>query len=190
MNQEDMANKNGNVLRVSGEFDLEQPSTELWMPDGKVIRLMTSQLASAQVNTAVSMTEEAPEPIVIPLVEERLDVGRRSIETGTVTLRKVVQEYQESLDEPLAVRTFDVERVILNQPIDVAPPVRQEGDVTIYSMVEERMVLTKQLVLREEVRVRQRDTERRDTQVVTVKREHLIVERKPTGPQDSGGPVR
>jgi uncharacterized protein (TIGR02271 family) len=89
-----------------------------------------------------------------------------------------VQEYQETLDEPLAVRTFDIERVALNQVVDSAPPVRTEGATTIYPVIEEQMVLTKQLVLKEEVRVTRRDTERRDHQVVTLRREHLIVERE------------
>ena len=116
--------------------------------------------------------------VVVPLIEERLTVDKRVIETGTVRLRKVIQTHEEALDEPLAVRTFDIERVILNRAVDAPPAVRQEGDTTIYSLVEERMVLTKQLILTEEVRVTRRDTERRDTQKITLTREHLIVERE------------
>jgi stress response protein YsnF len=170
---------NGNVLIVSGEFHLQQPYTELWMPDGKVIRLLTTQLIAAASDDHTAGMDEVSESIVIPLLEERLDVDRRTVVTGTVKLRKVVQEYQESVEETLAVRTFDVERIILNQPIDVAPPVRQEGSATIYSVIEEQMILTKQLILKEEIRVTQRDTERHDNQVVSLTREHLVVERKP-----------
>lgn len=116
--------------------------------------------------------------VLVPLVEERLSVARRVVETGKVRLRKIVQTYEEALDEPLAVRTFDIERVILNKPVDAPPAIRQEGETTIYSLVEEQMVLTKQLVLTEEVRVTRRDTERRDTQKITLTREHLSVERE------------
>ena len=115
---------------------------------------------------------------VIPLIEEQLLVGKQTVETGKVRLIKSVQEHQQALDEPLAVRTFDIERIILNHPVDAAPGIRHEGEVTIYPVVEEQLVLTKQLILREEIRVTQRDTERRDNQVVTLRREHLLIERE------------
>jgi stress response protein YsnF len=95
-----------------------------------------------------------------------------------VRLQKTVENYDQALDEPLAVRTYDIERVIFNRPVDSAPPTRQEGDTTVYSLVEEQLVLTKQLVLKEELRVTQRDAERRDTQVVTLRRERFEVERQ------------
>lgn len=172
-----------NVLAVSGHFDPDQPYTEIWMTDGQVVRLPTSVLLqssdvwnapASQVNE-LSATNEST--TIIPLIEEKLEVGKRTVVTGTIRLQKTVQEYTEALDEMLAVRTFDVERRILNQPVDAPPPIRQEGNTTVYSLVEEQLVLTKQLVLKEEVRISQRDTQRHDTQVVTLHKEHLTVER-------------
>jgi uncharacterized protein (TIGR02271 family) len=84
-----------------------------------------------------------------------------------------------NLDEPLAIRTFDVERITINQVVDAPPEVRQEGDTTIYPLVEEQLVLTKQLILKQEVRVTKREGEKRDTQVVTLRREQLSVVRTP-----------
>ncbi len=125
------------------------------------------------------MDERIKDEITIPLMEEHLQVGTRTVETGVVTLRKRVEEYQETLDVPLAARTFDIERVVLNRPVDKAPEVRVEGETTIYSLVEEQLVMTRQLILKEEVRVTRRDTERRDTRTVTLTREHLDVTRTP-----------
>lgn len=172
-----------NVLAVSGRFDPAQPCTEIWMEGGGVVRVPTSVLLQAYdtQKTSDELVRDDPSDstssTIIPVVEERLTVEKRIVPTGTIRLRKTVQEYTEALDETLAIRTFDVERRVLNQPVDVAPPVRQEGNTTVYSLVEEQMVLTKQLVLREEVRVVQRDTERRDTQTVTLHKEHLSIER-------------
>ena len=117
--------------------------------------------------------------IVIPMMEERLDIQTRERATGVVSLQKRVEEYRETLDIPLASRTFDIERVLLNRPVETAPGVRQEGDTTIYSLVEEQLVITRQLILREEVRVTRRDTEHRDTRTVTLQREHLDITRTP-----------
>ena len=179
------ASEQANSLTVSGAFDPMVSTTELRMQDGRVIRIPTSLLlyrddvGPAALDGNSGQTAEASSDYTIPIVEEQLTVGKRVVPTGRVLLHKTVQEYQETLDEPLAVRTFDIERVVLNQVVDSAPPVRTDGDTTVYPLVEEQMVLTKQLVLKEEVRVTRRDTERRDHQVVTLRREHLVVERQP-----------
>ena len=164
-----------NILQVLGDFRADKEMTVLQLQDGRTLRIDTHLLDLELTNAPASSSRDST---VIPLVEEQLVVGRRTVETGKVRLQKTVQEYDETLNEPLAVRTYDIERVVLNQPVDAPPPVRQEGDVTIYPLVEEQLILTKQLIVREEVRVTRRDTVRTDTQVVTLKREHLVVERE------------
>ena len=124
--------------------------------------------------------QQAGQNVTIPLIEEHLILEKRIVETGKVRLHKTVETFVEQLDEPLAVRTYDIERVVLNRVIDAPPEVRQEGETTIYPLVEEHLVLTRQLVLKEEVRVTRRVTERRDQQVVTLHRDHLVVERVAT----------
>ena len=180
---DDLPTTRSNVLAVSGQFDPAQPFTEIWMANGEVVRLPTSVLLqtsdvwkSADTQADVLSSNRSA---TIPLVEERLEVGKRTVATGTVRLTKTVQEYTEALDETLAARTFDVERIVINQPVNAPPPVRQEGNTTIYSLVEERLVLTRELVLKEEIRIIQRDIERHDTQVVTLHKEHISVERLP-----------
>ncbi len=179
------ATEQSNILKVSGTLNTLHPYTELRMPDGRVLRLATAVLMEGGVDAAMDEAEvRSPflDETVIPIIEETLSVGKRVVETGKIRLQKTVQEYQEQLDEPLAVRTFDIERVVLNRPIESAPGVRQDGRTTIYPVVEEQLVLTKQLILREEIRVTQRDSERRDNQIVTLRREHVVIERSPADP--------
>ncbi len=163
-----------NILSTAGSFDPALPYTDLHLPDGHVLRVATSLLISTAPVAAAASSDD----VTIPIVEERLEVSRRTVETGKVRLHKTVQEFETALDETLAVRTYDVEHVVLNQPVEDVPGVRIEGDTTIYPLVEEQLVLTKQLILKEEVRVTRRDTERRDTRSVTLRREHLVVERE------------
>ena len=174
-----------NVLFVAGEFDFARMYTELRMSNGQVVRLPTEILLSGERRNpefsgshSESSELTGTASLVVPIVEEQLTVGKRIVATGTVRLEKTVQEYQQALDEPLAVRTFDIERVVLNRVIDAVPEVRQEGETTIYPVIEERLILTKELVLKEELRVTKRDTERRDMQVVMLRREHLTMERR------------
>jgi len=58
---------------------------------------------------------EAGDSVTIPLIEEQVVLDKRIIETGKVRLHKTVQEFEQQLDEPLAVNTFDIERVILTR---------------------------------------------------------------------------
>ena len=174
-----------NVLTASGGLDPARELTELHLADGRIIRLDTRMLTTDALDrpaTRAAAAIELSETTVIPLVEERLTLDKHTVETGTVRLRKTIQEYSEALDEPLDIHTYDIERIILNRPIEALPSTRQEGETTIYPLVEEQLVLTKQLILKEEVRVTRRRSERRDTQVVTLRREHLTVERELVSP--------
>ena len=176
-----------NILTATGELDAGRIYTELRLSNGQALRVPTAFFFQstprsefeAKPSSTSSTASSASDTIVLPVVEEQLNIGKRTVATGTVRLEKHVQEYQEGLDVPLAVRTFDVERVVLNQPVETPPPIRQEGNTTVYSLVEEQLVLTTHLILKEEVRVTQRDTERRDTRTVTLKRETIDVVRSP-----------
>ena len=176
---EEAVSLDSNILTAYGHLDETKAETEFCFPDGKTLRVPTVFLLETAARFNASRTAKFPTQIqtVVPVLEERLDVGRRKIETGKVLLEKHVQEYQEALNEPLLVRTFDVERVAFNQVIESPPPVRYEGETTIYPLVEERLVVTKELVLREELRVTQRDTETRDIRSITLQRESMTVSR-------------
>ena len=178
-----------NLLSATGSVDAHRSVTVLRLADGRTARIPTSMLLEtlAEASSEIA-TPGLQESFVLPIVEEQLEVGKRTIATGTVRLEKQITEYSETLDEPLAVRTFDIERIVLNHPVETAPAVRHEGATTIYPVVEEQLVLTKQLILREEVRVTQRDTESRDTRTVTLQREHLVVTRTPApaAPKQTG----
>lgn len=185
-----------NVLRTEGAFDRTRAFTELHLADGRVLRLDTRTLMpdasmsgdhAPRAATRSSDQVAIDETITIPLIEEHLVLDKRVVETGKVRLHKTVQEFEQQLDEPLAVNTFDVERVILNQVVESPPEIRQEGETTIYSLVEEQLVLSRQLVLKEEVRVTRRVAERRDTQVVRLRRDHLTVEREDAESADRRG---
>ena len=116
------------------------------------------------------------EQAVITLAEETLRIGKRTVE-GRVRLHKTVSERLETVDVPLVREQVEVERVSVNRPVEEAEGVRMEGEVMVIPRYEEVLVVSKQLVLVEEVRVRTLRTERREPQQVTLRREELSVER-------------
>ncbi len=114
---------------------------------------------------------------VVPVLREELDIRKEAFRTGTVRLRKVVHETPETISEVLASENIDVERLPMDMIVDAPPPVRMEGDVTVISIVEEVLVVTKQLRLKEELRIVRRRSVSNYYQEVTLRSEELIVER-------------
>ena len=101
------------------------------------------------------MTDPAPDDDVrIALVEEVLSIDKKVVETGRVQVRTFVDDEQVLLSEALRREIVDVERIAVGQPVDVAPKVREDGEYLIVPILEERLVVTKQLFLVEELRLR------------------------------------
>ncbi|MFM7235330.1 MAG: YsnF/AvaK domain-containing protein, partial [Cyanobium sp.] len=116
--------------------------------------------------------------LMIPVVEEQLEVSRERVETGRVRISKSVESREEVVDEPLNREKIRVEHVPINQVVsgDI-PQIREEGDVTVIPILEERVVTRTELVLVEEVRVHRERSEYRDPQRITLRKEVVAVER-------------
>ena len=116
--------------------------------------------------------------LVIPVVEERLEVSRERVETGRVRITKSVEAREVVVDDPLKRESVRVEHVPINQVVTGAvPQVREEGDVTVIPILEERVVTRTELVLVEEVRIHRDHSEYNDPQRVTLRKEVVAVER-------------
>src|ERR1700722_18401382 len=91
--------------------------------------------------------------IVVPLHVEDVSIGRRKVERDVrVKLETVNRDHL--IDEALAQEKVEIERVAIGRPIEAIPPVRQDGDTTVVSVVEEVLVVERRLVLKEEIRLR------------------------------------
>lgn len=119
---------------------------------------------------------------VITLAEERATVSRRVVEAGTVRVSTRTEAVDHIERADLGVERIEVERRPVNAWVDAMPATREEGDVTILPVVEERLVVEKRLFLTEEVHIRRvRSTEAVELPV-TLRRQHAVVER--LGPED------
>jgi uncharacterized protein (TIGR02271 family) len=134
---------------------------------------LEGRFSEYRTNAAV----EADARLVIPVVEERVRVETRRVETGRVRITKRVRRRTEVVDVPLTHEDVVVERVPINRFVEQAAPARVEGDTTVLPLYEEVVVSEKRLLLREEVRVTKRTTKRREVQRVIARREEATVER-------------
>ncbi len=116
-----------------------------------------------------------PQTIALAREEARLRVRRSGVRR--VVVRTATREVAEMLAADLETARVEVLRVPVGRDVAAVPEVRVEGDVTVFPVMEERLIVTRQLVLKEEIHLR-RIVERRHTQVpVSLRREHAVIER-------------
>jgi uncharacterized protein (TIGR02271 family) len=132
-------------------------------------------------------------PIVIPVIHEELEVGKRTVDTGIgVRIHKSAREEEQTVDLPLIHEEVNVERVRVDRAVDAPVPVRHVGDTIIVPVIEEVLVVQKQLRLVEELHIHKTRVETRQPQKVVLRKEEATVERlngSRENPEESdGGP--
>ena len=119
-------------------------------------------------------------PASVQLVEEKLSVDKRVVATGRVRVRTIVDEELVVVSETLSGNYVTVDRVRIDRVVDAVPPTRTEGDITIVSVVEERLRVVRELVLVEEVHLRDVRTSEPFEQTVSRRVMRAVVERDST----------
>lgn len=110
-------------------------------------------------------------------LEERLEVGKRVVETGRVQVTTRVVTSEQLVEMQLRRESVEVERVSVNRVVEHAGPIRHEGDVMIVPLYEEVLVVTKQLVLKEELRIRRHSSLQPSVQRFALRREEAQITR-------------
>lgn len=128
--------------------------------------------------------------VVIPVIEEELETGTRSVKTGSVRIDKHVQKRVRRISAPLLHEDLEVRRVPVNREVSEAPKVRRHGNTVIVPVVEEEMVVTKRLVLKEEIHIIKRQTRSRVVKEVELGRERAVVRRLDASGRVVDGPPR
>ena len=136
----------------------------------------TREMQKVQESRKVGTEQQSGETLRVPIAEERLVPDKRMAEQGEVRLHKRVEYVEERAQQPVTRQEVVVERVPVDRPIDQPPEVRTEGEYLIVPVVEERLVVQRQLVLKEELRILRRNV--RDVEEVRalLRREAVDVE--------------
>ncbi len=113
----------------------------------------------------------------IPILEERLQIGIKQVETGTVQLHKRVVSHEVSQDIAVMHDEVEIERIPVNQYVETAPAIRYEGDTTIISVVKEVLVVEKRLMVVEELHLTKKQIVSTTTVNETLRKEEVEVYR-------------
>ena len=143
-------------------------------------RVLGPTLASQTDTTLADATLAAAEQVV-EVMEERVRVEKRLVETDHARIHISVEEHDEPVEALLMRQDLVIERKPLGTRIEAVPPVRRDGDTVVVPVVEEVLVVEKRLVLKEELHIRIDVTKQKETQTVRLRREHVDIERDAAG---------
>lgn len=107
---------------------------------------------------------------------EKAAVSKR-VKRSLVRATRTTSTRDETVNVDLDHEHIIVERIAIGRVVDAVPPIRQEGDVTIVPVVKEELVMVRQLVLKEEVRLRRVHNTTTHSEVVAIREQHVAVTR-------------
>jgi stress response protein YsnF len=113
----------------------------------------------------------------IELKEEELEVSKREIERGRVIVRTRIEDREELAEAALLQQEVVVERVTRGIVVETMPEVREEDGVLVVPVVEERLVVTTELVLKEEIRITTKSRTEIVREPVRLRSERVEIER-------------
>jgi stress response protein YsnF len=120
------------------------------------------------------------DPLRVPVVQERLEVGTRTVDTGRgVRIHKCVAENPVTIDERLLRDEVEVSHVPVDRIVapEEAPAVRYEGETLVVPVLEEVLVVERRLRIKEELHITVSRREERHVETVMLKSEQVRVER-------------
>jgi len=144
--------------------------------------------APAPASVAPEGTVPLTESIVVPVAEEELTATTRPVDRGVVRVTTRVETVSAPWETTLREDEVAIARVPVNQPVEAVPEPRWEGETLIVPVLAEEVVVTRRLILREEIRITRRVQMETVTGTEPVRRQLVDVARVPAeerGPDDA-----
>jgi uncharacterized protein (TIGR02271 family) len=122
------------------------------------------------------MDVEQPDERTLELREEELVVQRTMRDVGEARIRTRIEEVPARLEVEANAEEVEVEHVPVGQVVSERVEPYQEGDVLVVPIYEEQLVVTKRLLLREQLRIRRVTTTQRQLFEDTLKKERVEID--------------
>ena len=121
-------------------------------------------------------TDDAPEAVRVPILEERLRTTIEPVDLGELRIHKTVEHIPDTVTRTVERDELEIERVPLDRLLDQPVAPWQDGEWLVVPVMEEVLVVTKQLVLTEEVRIRTKRVSEEQEVYELLRRERVSIE--------------
>ena len=176
------------VLRGWADEEIQIPINLVSDVDGEgTVHLICDQdglEVALQLDEAAPVTDRelGPDERTIELREEQLVAHKELRDVGEVEIRTEVEEVPGRLEVEAYREEVEIEHVAVNRVVSERVDPWEENGVLIVPVYEEQLVVTKRLVLREQLRVRRFSTVEHQIFEDTLRRDRVVVD----DPHDSG----
>ncbi len=133
------------------------------------------------------MAEKLGPENIVPVAEESVEIGKRTVERDRTLIRKTVAYRDEDIEIPLNQEELSIERIPIGRVVSATPVPREENGTLIVPVVEERLVVAKQIFLVEELHVCRVRKQQIARETVRLRREEVHIEHPPAGEPQSKG---
>ncbi len=137
---------------------------------------MTADYWADAAGKTYSSAELPPEGETLQLRLEELVAHKEMRHIGDVEIRTEVEHVPGRVEVEAQREDVEVEHVPIGRVVSGREAPRQDGDTLIVPVYEEQLVVSKRLILREELHVRRVPSTERQVFEDTLRRERLVVE--------------
>lgn len=131
----------------------------------------TVKLSNGKEITVPSASLEPQQDGSFYLQDGQAHSGAQPEDSVRTSSTDTAQRDDASIDASLFKEDIDVQRVPVNRVLDRPAETRVEDGVTIIPVMEERLKVEKQLILREEIRIVKKRTTVRDRRVISLEKD-------------------
>lgn len=140
-------------------------------PDDRLERRTEDRVDARDYERAAQLSHEQ----VVELREEELLVHREMRELGEARIETRIEEVPARLEVEAIAEEVNVEHIPVGEVVSERAEPYQDGDTLIVPVYEEQLVVTKRLVLRENLRIRRVRTTERQLFEDTLRRERADI---------------
>ncbi|MCU6680726.1 YsnF/AvaK domain-containing protein [Leclercia sp. H6W5] len=113
----------------------------------------------------------------VTLAEERVELGTKKVVDRRVRITRATRVDEKNITAELTQENADIKRFAKNEVLEAQniPQIRQEGDVTIIPIIEERVEIIKHYVLTEEIHIIKKRSTERHQEIITLRSQEIII---------------
>lgn len=113
----------------------------------------------------------------VTLAEEHLELGTKKVVDRRVRITRATRVDEKNITAELTQENADIKRFAKNEVLEAQniPQIRQEGDVTIIPIIEERVEIIKHYVLTEEIHIIKKRSTERHQEIITLRSQEIII---------------
>ena len=116
---------------------------------------------------------------VFPLHSETISVEKRWGVTGRTRVALVTRDREELVREILAHDKVEIQRIPVGRTVQHLPRVRLEDNTLVIPVMEEVLTINRQLVLKEEIRIRRVRVSHLHQERIRVRRQDVLITQQP-----------